>query len=182
MTLSPPLRKLALTLHISVSVGWLGAIACFIALALCCLGRTDSATARAAYLAMSTIGWRVVAPLSVASLLSGLALSLGTIWGLFRHYWVVFKLAINLLALPVLWMFLRSLDAAVASLSAMPTDIGSLKNPAPLIHSTLALLLILAATILSVYKPRGLTPHGWRKQQDHSNIAPTTPPRSLTAS
>ena len=36
-------------------------------------------------------------PLCFASLFSGLVQSLGTEWGLFRHYWVLFKLLINVL-------------------------------------------------------------------------------------
>ena len=35
-----------------------------------------------------------------------------------------------------------------------------------ILHSGAALVLLLAATTLSVYKPRGVTRYGWRKQQD----------------
>ena len=41
---------------------------------------------RGAYLAMDLIGWFVIVPLSLASLLTGLVQALGTTWGLFRHY------------------------------------------------------------------------------------------------
>ena len=89
MTMAPGLRKLALTAHIASSVGWLGAIAGFLALAITGLTTTDALTVRVAYLAMDWIGWYVLVPLSFASLLTGLVLSLGTEWGLVRHYWVI---------------------------------------------------------------------------------------------
>jgi hypothetical protein len=51
--------------------------------------------------------------------------------------------------------------------AADPTvDLALVRNASPLIHSILALLVLLVATTLSIYKPRGITPYGWRKQHD----------------
>jgi uncharacterized membrane protein len=97
VTLLPPrLRKLTLTLHVTSSVGWLGAVAAFLAVA----GLTSSApqTVRGAYLAMDVIGWYVIVPFSVASPVTGLVQSFGTVWGLLRHYWVIAKLLITVVA------------------------------------------------------------------------------------
>ena len=44
---------------------------------------------RAASIAMQLIGWSAIVPLACGSLLTGLVMSLGTPWGLFRHYWVL---------------------------------------------------------------------------------------------
>ncbi len=55
----------------------------------------DAQTVRAAYLMMDWGGWFVLIPFSLASLLTGIVQSLGTTWGLSRHYWVIFKLLIN---------------------------------------------------------------------------------------
>lgn len=166
MTLKPGTRKLALTAHVASSVGWLGAVVTFLALALAGLTSEDGATVRAVYLAMESIGWFVLVPLSFASLLTGLVQSLGSAWGLFRHYWVVFKLLINAAATIVLLLYMETLDhfarvAAVTSGSAEVPD--ALRSPSPLIHSALALLLLLVATVLAVYKPRGVTPWGQRR-------------------
>ncbi|MGP3958869.1 hypothetical protein ACTWPT_22935 [Nonomuraea sp. 3N208] len=38
--------------------------------------------------------------------------------------------------------------------------------PATLPHSIGGLIVLLLITILSVVKPQGLTPYGWRKQQE----------------
>lgn len=53
---------------------------------------------RAAYLAMDLTGRFVIVPLSLGSLLTGRVQSLGTTWGLFRHYWVLMKFQITILA------------------------------------------------------------------------------------
>ena len=98
MTMTPRLRKFALTAHVTSSVGWLGAVAVFLALGIAGLTSQDAQAMRAAYLAMESIGWFVLVPFSLASLLTGLVSSLGTTWGLFRRYWVLFKLLINILA------------------------------------------------------------------------------------
>lgn len=164
MTLSPFLRKFALTAHVTASVGWLGAVAGFLAIAVVGLTSQDAATVRGVYLVMAPAAWYVLVPLAFTSLLTGLVSSLGTAWGLFRHYWVLFKLLINLVATLVLLIYMptfRLMGDVAADVSA-PLDV--VRNPSPVLHAALALLLLLVAVVLSVYKPRGLTPYGQRKQ------------------
>lgn len=169
--MEPRLRKFALTAHVTSSVGWLGAVAVSLALAVACLSTRDPELVRAAYLTMKLIGWVVLVPLSLASLLTGLVQSLGTPWGLFRHYWVLVKLLMNLFATLVLLMYMQTLgylaDAA-ADTTLSSTGLLELRNPSPVIHSAGALLLLIVAVTLSVYKPRGLTRYGRRKQQQET--------------
>jgi hypothetical protein len=40
------------------------------------------------------------------------------------------------------------------------------RSVSPVLHAALALLLLLTATTLAVYKPRGMTPYGQRKQRE----------------
>jgi hypothetical protein len=68
----------------------------------------DAQTVRAAYLVMEPAAWLVLVPLAVASLLTGLIQSLGTVWGLFRHYWVLFKLLITVVATIVLLTYMET--------------------------------------------------------------------------
>jgi hypothetical protein len=167
--MSPGLRKLALTAHVSTSVGWLGAVASFLALAVAGLTSPDAQTVRGAYLAMELTARFVIVPLSFASLLTGLVQSLGTKWGLFRHYWVVAKLLINVFANVVLLIYMPTLNylADVArEMTVSGDDLGGLRNPSPVLHAGAALLLLIVATVLGVYKPRGMTRYGWRKQQE----------------
>jgi hypothetical protein len=169
MIMTPRLRKFALTAHVTSSVGWFGAVAGFLALAVAGVASQDAQRVRAAYLTMELTGWFVLVPLALASLLTGLVQSLGTTWGLFRHYWVLAKLLINVFATVVLLLYtqtLGSLAEVAAETTSSSDDLGMLRSPSPVLHAAVALLLLLVAATLAVYKPRGLTPYGQRKQRD----------------
>jgi hypothetical protein len=171
MALTPRLRKLALTAHVTVSVGWLGAVVAFLALGIAGLTSQDPQMVRGAYLVMELTGWVVLVPLSLASLLTGLVCSLGSIWGLFRHYWVLFKLLINVVATIVLLLYMQTLDflADVAAAAILSSELRGLRSLSPVLHAGAALLLLVAATTLAIYKPRGMTRYGQRKQhQQHT--------------
>ena len=162
-TMTPGLRKFALTAHIASSVGFLGAVAGFLALAVAGLTSQDARMVRAAYMTMELTAWSVLVPLCLASLLSGLVQSLGTSWGLLRHYWVLAKLLINLFATLVLLMHMPSLGhfaGVAAGTTSSSGDLGELRSLSPVLHSGAALALLLVATTLSVYKPRGRTSPG----------------------
>jgi uncharacterized membrane protein len=184
MILPLRVRKFVLTAHVATTVGWLGAVACFLALAVIGLTSQDAQTVRGVYLVMEPAAWYVLVPLALASLLTGLIQSLGTVWGLFRHYWVVFKLLINLFATTVLLLYMetfRSLAAVAADSSA---ELGVVRNASPMLHAALALLLLLLATVLAIYKPRGMTPYGQRKQHQQPTVPrrrkhPTQPPAQV---
>src|SRR5260370_34970892 len=93
--MAPGLRKFALTAHVTCSVGLLGAIAAFLALAVAGLINQDFQIVRAGYLAMEMIARFVIVSLALAAPLTGLIQSLGTPWGLFHHYWVLINLALT---------------------------------------------------------------------------------------
>jgi hypothetical protein len=169
MIMSPGLQRLALTAHITSSVGWLGAVVGFLALAIVGVTSQDAHTVRAVYLVMEPVGWFVLVPLSLASLLTGLVQSLGTKWGLLQHYWILAKLCINVFANLVLLMYMQTLGylADVAADTTSPDAIpGVLRNTTAVLHAGGALLLLLVAVTLSVYKPRGMTRYGQRKQHE----------------
>lgn len=164
MAFGPALRRFTLTTHVSSSVGWLGAVLVFVALAAIGLSSEDERTVRGAYLVMAPAAWFVLVPLAHASLLSGVALSLGTPWGLIRHYWIAFKLVITLFSTVILMIYMGTFRQ-MAGLAADPVvELGLVRNPSPLLHATLALVLLLAATVLAIYKPFGMTPYGMRQQ------------------
>jgi hypothetical protein len=168
MTMTPGLRKLVLTAHVTFAVGWLGAVAGFLALAIAGLTSQDVQMVRSAYLAMDLIARFVIVPLSFAPLLTGPALSLGTPWGLFRHYWIIMKIIITTLSTIIMQVhmqpisFLASIAAKTAPFSA---DLHGMQVQM-MVASAAALLALLVDTLLAVYKPRGMTPYGWRKQYE----------------
>ena len=166
MTMTPRPRKFALTAHVTASVGWLGAVAGFLALSVVGLTSDDAETVRGAYLVMEPAAWFVLVPLAFASLLTGLVQALGTTWGLVRHYWVLFKLLINVFATAVLLMYMETFSLMADAAADPSTDLGTVRNASPALHAVAAALLLLAATTLAVYKPRGMTRYGRRKQRE----------------
>ena len=179
MTMTPSLRKFALIAHIACSVGWFGAVAVFLVLAVAGLTSQNAQMVRAAYLAMELTGWFVIVPLSLASLLTGLIQAMGTPWGLFRHYWVLLKFLITIVAIILLLMHMPPTnrlaeEARVTTLFS--ADLRELRVQL-VADAGFALLALLVTTTLSVYKPRGITPYGRHKQEQREG-----PDRGLVAS
>jgi len=166
MLMPPRVRKFALTVHVTASVGWLGAVIVFLALSVVGLTSQNAQTARGAYLVMEPAARFALLPFAFASLLSGLIQSLGSTWGLFRHYWVVFKLVINVFGTLVLLMYMETFRFMASAAADPAADLVMVRSESPMLHATLALLLLLIATVLAIFKPRGMTPYGWRRQQE----------------
>jgi len=165
MTMKPGLRKFALTVHLISSVGWIGAVVTYLALGVSAVTSQDAEMVRATWISMELTGWYVIVPLALVSLLTGLVMALGTKWGLFRHYWVLVSLVLTIVATVVLLLHMPDVSSI--------TDMVQEANDADLIgglggdlfHPGVGLLMLLAIQVLNVYKPQGLTPYGWRKQQ-----------------
>lgn len=166
MILGPQARKLALFAHVGTSVGFLGAVASFLVLAWAGLSSPDPVEIRAAYLAGEMITWRIVVPLCFASLLTGLIVSLGTAWGLARHYWVLIKLLITAFTTAVLMLHTQPvghMTQMAATSDLMPGDLLGARIQL-VVASGAGVVALLTTTALSIYKPRGLTRYGWRRQ------------------
>lgn len=171
----PPWRRVALIAHIVFSVGWLGAVLVFLVLAVIGLSSASAPTVRGVYLVMEPAAWAVLVPLAFASLLTGLIESLGTSWGLARHYWVLIKLGITVVTTLVLVVYLQTFARMAAVADDPIAAVAAVRNPSPMIHAGGALVLLLTAAGLSVVKPRGLTRYGWRRQQRTTRDSPDTP-------
>ncbi|MGH2536100.1 MAG: DUF2269 domain-containing protein [Candidatus Promineifilaceae bacterium] len=165
MRMSPNLRKLTLSLHITLSVGWIGAVLAYLALVIAAMRSQDVQALRAAWLAMGSIGRFIIVPLAVAALLTGLVMALGTKWGLLRHYWVLISLGLTVLATAVLVAHMPTVTF-FAGLAARTdsANVGRLRAGlgGELFHAGLGLLVLLVVQALNVYKPQGLTP--WAAQ------------------
>lgn len=175
MAMPPRLRRISLAIHITVSVGWVGAVAAYIALDVTAATSQDPQLLRAAYVAMGTITRSVIVPAAVATLLTGIVSSLGTRWGLFRHYWVVISFVLTVIATLVLLSATSRIDF-LADVAANPTtsseQVASLGNT--LLHSIGGTVVLLVILVLNVLKPRGLTRYGHRKQQQQRRATPPT--------
>jgi uncharacterized membrane protein len=174
MTMSPRLRKFTLAVHLTSSVGWLGAAAAYLTLVVVVLTNDDPRTVRDAVGVMELIDWYVIIPLAAAAFITGLVLSVGTPWGLFRHHWVVFSLLLTAFGIFVLVEYsltLREMAAVASNPTFSGADLDVLKDPGHAVHDAGGLGLLLTVTVLNVYKPRGLTRYGWRKQQERRTVA-----------
>ena len=167
MSMTLNVRKFALTAHITFSVGLLGSIATFLALAIVGLTAQEAQLVRAVYLAMDLTARLVIVPLALASLLTGLIQSLGTSWGLFRHKWVLAKFLLTAFATVILLVKIELIGYAahLAAEAMLPRDDLRAVGRELMIHAAGGVLVLLVPAVLSVYKPWGLTPYGRRKQQ-----------------
>jgi len=174
--MTPRVRKLTITAHVTFSVGWLGATAAFLVLSIAGITSHDPQVVRGAYLSMDLISRFVVIPMSFAALATGLLQALGTPWGLFRYYWIITKFGLAIFATIALLVH-QFAAVAEAAKRVSGTAAEALFNPelAPLKTElvrapSVAILLLLVVTTLGVYKPWGMSRHGRRKQQEARKV------------
>jgi hypothetical protein len=137
-------RNAVLTAHIVVSVGLLGDSAGFLAVAIRRATSDDAAFVETAHDLLGTFALVFGIPLSFLALFTGIALGLGTPWGLFRYPWVVTKLILIVTVILVGALVLSpALDDDAATADATPLIVGAAYDVAALT----------AATALAVFKP-----------------------------
>jgi hypothetical protein len=151
--LSPRVRKLLLTIHVSTAVSIIGATLVLIALGVAGLRGEDPATV---YPAASLVESWVTAPLVLAALGSGLLLALLGEWGLVTYWWVAIKFSITAVFTVLIFVVLipalgAAADAATGVSGEPLTDAQQLRMV--LFPSLAATLLVLNAA-LGLYKPR----------------------------
>lgn len=161
-TMSPRVRKFCVTIHVICSVGWLGAVLAYLPLAVTGLKSVDADVVRSVYGAMERIGWFAIVPLSLAALLSGLVQSLATEWGLLRHYWIIAKLGLTLVATAILLLHMPTVSRVAETAMSMPLPIvpPEMLRTQLLVHAAGGVVVLVAITAISVFKPWGRTPFG----------------------
>lgn len=159
LIMSPKLNRVMLTTHITVSVGWFGAVAVFIALAIAGIASANMQLARSSYIAMELSGWFVIVPFCIASLVTGIIQALGTKWGLLKHYWIVVKLILTLFATVALLLHMKPIGDLSLAASSNVDFTNALPNLKLQIvaNAGAAFLLLLAIITISVFKPWGKT-------------------------
>jgi hypothetical protein len=178
MTVTPNLRTFALSTHIALSVGWIGAVLAYLILVAAAMTSQGDQILRAAWIGMELIGWYLIVPLALAALVTGLVMSLGTPWGLFRHYWVLLSFLLTIVATIVLIQHMPTVSV-FAGLAATP-DSGNVSDlrgalRGELLHAGVGVVLLLAIQMLNVYKPQGVTAYGRHKRAQVA-LAPPPPP------
>lgn len=159
-----------LATHLVLSVGWIGAAVGYLCLGVTAEVTRDAELVRASWLAMDLVGWMVIVPLAVGSLITGVLMAVGTVWGLFRHYWVLFSLVLTTFATLVLVLHMPTVSSHAdvarfpdaSRLETLGGDVG---------HPAIGLLVLLSIQVLNVFKPRGLTGYGQRKRHGAAPVA-----------
>ena len=176
-------RKLSLMAHVVCSVGWIGALAGFLALSIAGVASYDPERIRASYVSMELLGRFVLVPLSFSALATGIFLSLSTEWGLVRHYWVLAKLVLTVIAtfLLLLHQFTAVTAAASAASASGPRphpELGDLGTQL-VANAVGGILILIAVTALSIYKPWGPTRFGLRSSQSQAVSVGVPLPKGL---
>ena len=143
-------------------MGWFGAVVTFFGLALVGIQTASDQTLRSVYIAMDVVGWLIIVPFSVATLVTGLVQSAGTSWGFVRHYWVLSKLLITVGASALLLLHMQVMSTVAQAASAGNLTISHLREPRMQLlgDAAAAAVVLLVAAALSVFKPRGRTSFG----------------------
>lgn len=156
-------RRVLLTLvtaHIALSVALLGDSAGFLAVAIRRALTDDEASREPLRSVLGMFALFFGIPLSFLALLTGLALGLTTRWGVFRHAWVVVKLALVLSVIAV---------GATAIKPALQP--GDPSDASLIIGSLWDVLALVTAVVLAVFKPR-------RRREPAERQVPTVPPHN----
>lgn len=156
------LRKIALAVHLTVSIGWVGALFAYLALGIASVTSEQESKIRSAWIAMEVIGWWVIVPLALASLLTGILMALGTKWGLLRYYWVLISFVLTTFATSILLLHMPDGSTVDQARMARGDELQGLGGD--LFHAGVGLAILLAVLGLNVMKPPGLTRYGWRRQ------------------
>ena len=169
--LTPTWRRAVLTLHVGSAVGWLGASAAMLVLSLVGRSTADAGMRHNAYAFMHTFDLALNIPMGFSALLTGLALSVWTQWGLFSHYWIVTKfvgtIAVLLFATAFSSRWVHEATASAASGASEPVFTLVVLNAAGFLFAFFAM------TAVSVFKPWGKTPRGKRLAVERAAAART---------
>jgi hypothetical protein len=168
--LNRPARRACLVVHVVASAAWLGLTLGLPALGVTAATDSSPETVEAAVRCMKLFADRLLLPLALLTLASGLVLALGTPWGLARHRWVYTKFWLTLGTTVATFFALRpgvnSAVAAVAADGPLP-DAGDV-----LFGPVVSLSAYVFMTVISLLKPWGLTRRGRRLRARAASARP----------
>jgi hypothetical protein len=135
----------------------------YLALAIAVPASHDPEVVRAAWIGMEIVGWYAVVPLAIGSLVTGVLMGAVTRWGL-RHYWVVISLVATTVLTVVLVFHMPDVSTQ-ADVARDADDEHLLRMGSDIAHAVIGLVVLLGVLVLNIYKPKGLTRYGWRKDR-----------------
>lgn len=168
-----PVRRTArhwlLFAHVVLSVGWMGAGAANVVLAITAGTSASDDVRRVCYQLINRVDFWLVIPLAFGSLGSGVLISVATKWGLIRYWWVVTKLGLTIAV--ILFSTFGVGVWVEQSMTATATPAGSSPVATRLVIGALANVgAFLFMTWASIAKPWPKTP--WRNAAPAGGSAP----------
>lgn len=160
----PRTRKTILVIHLIAALGLLGEVWTLVTLNLYSILTSDEELARSAYELMGVLVFAGGIPLSMLALITGILVGLTTHWGVLRHYWV-FATLLLLIGVISVGMFAFNPEAMAAAAEAGSLSSGQQWGQFTAVAAQLVMLI--TATALSVFKPRGRI--SWRRAQPVGN-------------
>ena len=166
--LRPKPRKALVAAHAIAAASWIGIALTFVAMSVVAMSTNDIHLTQAIYELMATFDITLLPWANFATFLTGIALSITTKWGLIRYYWVAAKIAIAVGILMMAFGFLHeSLETAGAQAAALAATGGAAAQLSGASDVVLwgfgcAMLSLVGALLLSLYKPGGRTRRGRR--------------------
>ncbi|MFG2332163.1 hypothetical protein ACGFMM_21350 [Streptomyces sp. NPDC048604] len=163
---APRLRKLMLTCHVAISVGWLGLITGMLAMSIAGATTSDAEQQAAMYRTMSMLDEIFLGMTSMFALITGIVVGAGTKWGLMQRRWVMVKffttMGVMLLGFSVIHQLILKANELVDA--GAPVRGGELDTVgwSMAAAAALAVLTLVFMTAVSTYKPWGLTRRGRR--------------------
>ncbi|MET8677272.1 hypothetical protein ABZW18_06710 [Streptomyces sp. NPDC004647] len=170
-------RKVWLMLHIGFSVSWMGLSLAMVVMSVVGLTADGHGTRRTAYDIMHLFDLTLVIPSMALALITGVVVSLGTPWGLIRHWWVLLKFVIAL-SLPLFAAFFE--HKWIKELRALePSQEPGGTGLALVVCLVVFTVLLWTAVFLSVFKPGGRTRwgRGPRRRDPQARVRSGSPQR-----
>lgn len=141
--------KTMLVLHVLTSVGWFGMAVAVVFFWITAKATTDQGLARALYLTIARLPWLTV-PAGLAAIVTGGLLGLGTRYGLMKYWWVVIKILIAAIVVIT--------DGTLTGDLAYAAAVNHTSEPVLYGSTTAHAVVLVLASVLSVFKPPGLVP------------------------
>jgi len=164
-------KRWLLSTHLLFMATWLGGVICSLALNLIALKATDPQLLNTVYTLSETLDINVLRVGAAGSLLTGLLLAWLTQWGLLSFYWIIAKEITTVLVVISDNVIIRWNANAIALTAEQVTNpaILNIRNLL-LIGILVRLVLLLAITVISIFKP-----WGQRQRASQSKREPLSP-------
>lgn len=150
-----------LSAHVAFAALWTGTVLSMFLLALRNQHSANAAVLQALNSAINLLDDYVVIPSAIGSLLTGTLLCWLTIWGFFKHYWVIAKwiATVVLIVFGTFWLFPWANAATAISeaqrLQALENPIYSFDAKGVLIGTIVQVVCLMVIIAVSLLKPWG---------------------------